>query len=79
MGVRPGCWRKAEQNLLEGTEMRLWRWMMGIKWIDKIRNEEIRAMTGMANMSEKIRESRLRWLDHVERKREDVVVISTWK
>ena len=30
-------------------------------------------------MSEKIREARLRWLGHVERKTEEDVVIRTWK
>ena len=41
---------------------------MGIKRIEKIRNEEIIARAGVANTSEKIRETRLRWLGHVERK-----------
>ena len=40
-------------------------WMMGIKMIAKIR-KEIRA--GEANISEKIREARLRWFGHVTRK-----------
>ena len=40
--------RTTEQNLLERTGMRLLRWMMGIKRIEKIRNEEIRARAGMA-------------------------------
>ena len=31
--------RKAEQNLLERTELRMLRWMMGIKRIEKIRTE----------------------------------------
>ena len=33
--------RKAEENLLERTEMRMLRWMMGIKRIEKIRNENV--------------------------------------
>ena len=51
------------------------RWMMAIKRIEKIRNEEIGARGGVANISEKIREVRLRWLGHVERETEEDVVI----
>ena len=54
--------RKAEQNLLDRTEMRMLRWMMGTQRIEKIRIEEIRARAGVANISEKIRKARLRWL-----------------
>ena len=35
---------------LEGTEMRMLRWMMGIKRIEKIRSEEIRARAGVADI-----------------------------
>ena len=49
-------------------EMRMLRLMMTTKRIEKIRNEEIRARAGVANISEKIREAMLRWLGHVERK-----------
>ena len=69
--------RKTEENLLERTEMRMLRWMMGIKRIEKIRNEEIIARPGVANISEKIREVRLRWLGRVERKTEEDVVMRT--
>ena len=82
MEVRPGhTWalRKAEQNLLERTEMRMLRWMMGIKRIEEIRNEEIRARAGVANVGEKIREASLRWLGHVEGNTEEDVVMRTWK
>ena len=36
-----GTWapRKSEQNVLERTEMRMLRWMTGIKRIENIRNE----------------------------------------
>ena len=63
------------QDLLERTEMRMLRWMMGIKRIEKVRTEEIRARAGLANISEKIREARLRWLWHVDRKTEEDVVM----
>ena len=52
---------------------------MGIKRIEKIRNEEIGARGGVANISEKIREARLRWLGNVERKTEEDVVRRTRK
>ena len=35
--------------------------------------------TGVANIGEKIREARLRWLGHVERKTEEDVVMRRWK
>ena len=35
--------RNAEQKLLERIEMRMSTWMMGIKRIENIRNEEIRS------------------------------------
>ena len=50
-----------------------------IKGMENIRNEEIRARVGVANIGENIREARLRWLGHVERKNEEDVVMRTWK
>ena len=47
-----------EQYLLDRIELRMLTWMMGIKRIEKIRNEEIRARAGVANIREKIREAR---------------------
>ena len=42
---------------------------MGIYRIEKIGNEEIRERTGVANIIEKIGEARLRWVNHVEKRR----------
>ena len=46
--------------------------------MEKIKTEEIRARARVANITENIREARLRWLGRVEGKTEDVV-IGTWK
>ena len=70
---------EAEQNLLERTEMRMLRWMTGIKRIEKIMNEEIRARAGVAKISKQITEVWSRWLGHVERKTEEDVVMRRWK
>ena len=55
------------------------RCMMGIKRTEKIGIEEIRARTGVANISETIREVRLIWLGHVKGKTQEDVVMRTWK
>ena len=52
---------------------------MGINTIERIIKEEIRARAGVTNISDKISEARLRWLGHVKRTREDVVVMRKWK
>ena len=53
---------------------------MGIKRIEKIRYGEIRARTGRANISEKIREATLLWLEStVEKTTEEDVVLRIWK
>ena len=53
---------------MRDDNVEIMRWMMGIKRIEKTRNEEMRARAGVANISEKIREARLKWLGLVERK-----------
>ena len=52
---------------------------MGMRRIEKTRTEEIRSSAGVANISEKLREARLRWLGHVDRKTEEDVAMRTWK
>ena len=59
--------------------MRMFRWMVAIERIEKIRNEEIKARAGVTNTSEEVRESRLRRLGHAEGKSEECVVMRTWK
>ena len=69
MEGRPGHSEKDEQNLLERADMKMLSLMVGTKRIENMMNEEIRAMAGVPNISETIREARLRWLGHVETQR----------
>ena len=69
----------AYQLQLGRTEIRILRWMMEIKRIEKIRDEEIGERAGVANISEGICKPRLRSLCHVARKYEEYVVMETCK
>ena len=55
------------------------RWMTGIKRIEKIRTEEVRARAGVADTMENFREATVRWLEHVERTTEGNTAMRTWK
>ena len=48
--------------------MRMLRWMCGHTRKDKIRNDHIREWVGVAPITEKLVENRLRWFGHVQRR-----------
>src|SRR6218665_3591842 len=66
-GAEAWTLRRKEGKLLERTEMRMLRWILGISLKDMQRNENIRKKIGVACITDKIREARLRWYGHVER------------
>src|SRR6218665_918379 len=57
-----------EEGLLERTETRMLHWILGVSLKDKKRNEVIRKMLGVACITDKIQEVRLRWYDYVMRR-----------
>ncbi|KAG5565645.1 hypothetical protein RHGRI_001531 [Rhododendron griersonianum] len=63
-----------EQNKMSVAEMRMLRWICGKTRRDRIRNETVREMVGVAPIEEKLRENRLRWFGHVYRRPGDAVV-----
>ena len=42
------------------------RWMYGKTRMDKVRNEDIRSLVGVASIEDKIRENRLRYFGHID-------------
>jgi glucose/arabinose dehydrogenase len=66
--------KKAHEKRLEVAEMRMLRWTLGKTRRDRIRNDTIREMAGVIEISRKVQEGRLQWFGHVMRREEDHVV-----
>ena len=56
------CWANKKQHTqkISVAEMRMLRWMYGKTRMNKIRNEDIRRLVGVAPIEDKMRENRLR-------------------
>ena len=67
------CWTasKKEEQILEKTEMRMLRRIKGVTLRDKVMNVDIRKKLGVNNIQEKVREMRLRWYGHIQRRKEN--------
>ena len=67
------CWavRKKEKRKLHTNEMRMLRWARGKTRLDHVRNVDIWKEAHMYPMAEFLREKRLRWFGHVQRRDKD--------
>ena len=70
-GAETWALKRREEEMLERTEMRMLRWILGVSLKDRKRNDFIRNTIGVTCITDKIRESRLRWYGHVQRSKED--------
>ena len=50
------------------------RWMCIKTRMDKVRNEDIRMLIGIAPIENKMRENRLRWFGHIRRRPIDALI-----
>ena len=56
---------------LERTERMMIRWMCGVTLKDKKSSDDLRKRLGIVSVSDRVRQGRLRWFGHVERKDAD--------
>ena len=63
--------KRREEERLERTGMRMLRWIPGLTLRDKKRNDDIRRIHGVACITDKVREARLRWFGRVQRREEE--------
>jgi len=63
------CWPLKEKHIeLSIAEMRVLRWMSDFTLKDGKQNEHLHEKVGVAPIEDKIRESRLRWFNHIKRR-----------
>ncbi|KAK3511623.1 hypothetical protein QTP70_013577 [Hemibagrus guttatus] len=60
--------RKRQESELEVAELKMLRFSLGVKRLDRIRNEYIRGTAHVGRLGDKVRDTRLRWFGHVQRR-----------
>ena len=65
--------RKENVVALQRAEMRMVRWMCGIKLKDRLPSKELRERLGVDDIALILQQNRLRWYEHVLRKDDDWV------
>ena len=71
--------RRREEERLERTEMRMLRWILGLTLRDRKRNDDIRCILGVACITDKVREARLRWYGIFNCEKRMIVSSGSWR
>ena len=64
-GSETWCVRKENEVALQRVEMRMVRWMCGIKLKDRFPSKELRERLGIDDIALVLQQNRLRWYGHV--------------
>ncbi|KAK3545792.1 hypothetical protein QTP70_013128, partial [Hemibagrus guttatus] len=59
--------------ILYGLELKMLRFSLGVTRLDRIRNEYIRGTAHVGRLGDKVREARLRWFGHVQRRESEYI------
>ncbi|KAK3522813.1 hypothetical protein QTP86_002563, partial [Hemibagrus guttatus] len=70
-GLETVSLRKRQESELEVAELKMLRFSLGVTRLDRIRNEYIRGTAHVGRLGDKVREARLRWFGHVQRRDKD--------
>ncbi|KAK3521126.1 hypothetical protein QTP86_013013, partial [Hemibagrus guttatus] len=70
-GLETVSLRKRQESELEVAELKMLRFSLGVTRLDRIRNEYIRGTAHVGRLGNKVREARLRWFGHVQRRDTD--------
>ncbi|MCJ8729767.1 hypothetical protein PDJAM_G00110730 [Pangasius djambal] len=65
--------RKRQESELEVAELKMLRLALGVTRLDRIRNEYIRGTAHVGRLGDKVREARLRWFGHVQRRESEYI------
>jgi len=63
--------RKENVVALQRAEMRMVRWMCGVRLKDRLPSKELRERLGIVDITLVLQQNRLRWYGHVLRKDDD--------
>ncbi|KAK3506249.1 hypothetical protein QTP70_012803, partial [Hemibagrus guttatus] len=72
-GLETVSLRKRQESELEVAELKMLRFSLGVTRLDRIRNEYIRGTAHVGRLGDKVREARLRWFGHVQRRETEVI------
>ncbi|KAK3526882.1 hypothetical protein QTP86_003607 [Hemibagrus guttatus] len=67
-GLETVSLRKRQESELEVAELKMLRFSLGVTRLDRIRNEYIRGTAHVGRLGDTVREARLRWFGHVQRR-----------
>ncbi|KAK3533937.1 hypothetical protein QTP70_034936 [Hemibagrus guttatus] len=76
-GLETVSLRKRQESELEVAELKMLRFSLGVTRLDRIRNEYIRGTAHVGRLGDKVREARLRWFGHVQRRERKTLLAQT--
>ncbi|KAK3519747.1 hypothetical protein QTP70_003914 [Hemibagrus guttatus] len=72
-GLETVSLRKRQESELEVAELKMLRFSLGVTRLDRIRNEYIRGTAHVGRLGDKVREAKLRWFGHVQRRESEYI------